>query len=452
MTTAGCYVHIPFCVRKCAYCDFNSYSGYTDDGVARYVAALEREIRDSRAGTPAPHPDRTGKAGTPAPHPDRTRQAGTPAPHSEDERGATGAAATTVLSPQDWGPGSRGKDPAPLAVDTIFFGGGTPTAIPAASEARLLKAVLDTLPVTPDAEITTEANPGTMDVRHLAVLREAGFNRISFGVQSFDPGLLKTLDRIHSADEARNAVKAARDAGFDNVSIDLMFALPRQTLGQWQSTLDEAFALQTDHISLYSLIVEEGTGFHTLYRKGRLPLPDEDTAAQMFQMAIDGARDAGLAQYEISNFARPGRESRHNIHYWRNEPYYGFGCGAVAYLDGARRTNVKSPVKYAEMMEAMPHPQAPSPAKEGGMGLTLDVEELSREDTMAETMMLGLRLTQEGVDCRRFASRFGVDPRELYACEVAKFGGRGLLEVAGDNLRLTPKGVFLANEVMMAFV
>jgi oxygen-independent coproporphyrinogen-3 oxidase len=388
METAGCYVHIPFCVRKCAYCDFNSYSGYTDSGVARYVAALEREIRS-----------------------------------------------TSPLHPVDV---SRAFAPS-RCVDTIFFGGGTPTAIPAVDEARLLKAVMESLPVSPEAEITTEANPGTMDTRHLAVLREAGFNRISFGVQSFDPGLLKTLDRIHSADEGKNAVRAARDAGFENVSIDLMFALPRQAKSQWQATLDQAFALGTDHISLYSLIVEEGTGFYTLYRKGRLPLPDEDTAAEMFQMAIDSAEAAGFVQYEISNFARPGRECRHNVHYWRNEPYYGFGCGAVSYLDGSRCTRVKSPVKYAEMVDA-------------GADLVIDCETSTPVDAMAETMMLGLRLTREGIDCVRFAQRFGVDPRDRYAVDIDRFVERGLLEVEGDNLRLTKCGVFLANEVMMAFV
>jgi oxygen-independent coproporphyrinogen-3 oxidase len=303
----------------------------------------------------------------------------------------------------------------------------------------LLKAVMESLPVSPEAEITTEANPGTMDTRHLAVLREAGFNRISFGVQSFDPGLLKTLDRIHSADEGKNAVRAARDAGFENVSIDLMFALPRQAKSQWQATLDQAFALGTDHISLYSLIVEEGTGFYTLYRKGRLPLPDEDTAAEMFQMAIDSAEAAGFVQYEISNFARPGRECRHNVHYWRNEPYYGFGCGAVSYLDGSRCTRVKSPVKYAEMVDA-------------GADLVIDCETSTPVDAMAETMMLGLRLTREGIDCVRFAQRFGVDPRDRYAVDIDRFVERGLLEVEGDNLRLTKCGVFLANEVMMAFV
>ena len=372
----GCYVHIPFCVRKCAYCDFNSFSGYTDGSVRRYVHALTQEITQAPVDAP---------------------------------------------------------------IDTIFFGGGTPTAIPAADEAALLRAVLATHDVTPDAEITTEANPGTMDTAHLEVLRAAGFNRISFGVQSFDADLLKTLDRIHSAQDALNAVEAARAAGFDNVSIDLMFALPRQTRAQWQSTLDQALALETEHISLYSLIVEPGTGFYTLQQKGRLPLPDEDLAAEMFQMAIDAAASAGLAQYEISNFAKPARECRHNLHYWRNEPYYGFGCGAVAYLGGARRMNAKSPAKYAQLIES-------------NGDLTESCETLTRDETMAETMMLGLRLTQEGVNCQRFAQRFGADPRQLYAAEIAKFTQRGLLELTGDTLRLTPQGVFLANDVMMEFV
>ncbi|MGI4790572.1 MAG: radical SAM family heme chaperone HemW [Janthinobacterium lividum] len=372
----GCYVHIPFCVRKCAYCDFNSYSGYTEDHIARYVRALTQEIRHT--------------------------------------------------TPQQ-------------TADTIFFGGGTPTAIPATDEAALLQAVLETLPVTPGAEITTEANPGTMDVQHLEVLRAAGFNRISFGVQSFDGDLLKTMDRIHSVEEAKNAVKAARAAGFDNVSIDLMFALPRQTLKQWRDTLSQALELETNHLSLYSLIVEEGTGFYTLQQKGRLPLPSDDTAADMYEMAVETAQSAGYAQYEIANFAKPGFESRQNLHYWRNEPYYGFGCGAVAYLNGARRMNIKSPAKYADALES-------------GADLTLSTETLTEEESMAETMMLGLRLTREGVDCQRFQDRFGIDPRIKFAAEIETFTRRGLLETTETSLRLTPQGVFLASEVMVAFV
>ena len=372
----GCYVHIPFCVRKCAYCDFNSYSGYTDAHIARYVKALECEIRQT------------------------TRR---------------------------------------NAVDAVFFGGGTPTAIPAADEAALLRAVLEALPVTQEAEITTEANPGTMDVRHLSVLREAGFNRISFGVQSFDAGLLKTLDRIHSADEAKSAVKAARAAGFENVSLDLMFALPRQTLKQWRDTLTQALELGTDHLSLYSLIVEEGTGFYTLQQKGRLPLPSDDQAADMYEMAVEVAQSAGYRQYEIANFARPGRECRQNLHYWRNEPYYGFGCGAASYGDGIRRMNVKAPAKYAEAVEQ-------------GADLTLSAETLTADETMAETLMLGLRLTREGVGFERFRDRFGVDLRDKFAAEIETFTRRGLVEATDTCLRLTPQGVFLASEVMVAFV
>lgn len=378
MEGMGCYIHIPFCAHKCAYCDFNSYAGYRESTIKRYVTALQSHIRS--AGI---HPN------------------------------------------------SR--------VDTVFFGGGTPTAIPAVDQARILEAVRQTLPVAPSAEITTEANPGLSDTAGLAVLRRAGFNRVSFGVQSFDTGLLKALDRIHTADEARQAVQSAREAGFENVSVDLMFGLPRQTMAQWKDTLGQALDLGTDHISLYSLIVEEGTGFATLARKGRLPLPDDDLVAEMYQCAIDAARSAGLFQYEISNFARPGLECRHNIHYWRNDQYYGFGAGAVSYLDGVRRTCRKLPGEYAEFV------------KNGGE-LTFEAEELTLPQQMAETMMLGLRLTREGVDCGRFRERFGLDPRDVYPCPIERFTNLGLLEIAGDSLRLTERGVFLGNEVMQEFV
>ena len=377
-TRRGCYVHIPFCVKKCAYCDFNSFSGFTDNSVARYVDALEREISASA--------------------------------------------------------------PTPIAVDTIFFGGGTPTAIPADQEARLLRAVLETLPVTPDAEITTEANPGTTDAAQFAALREAGFNRVSVGVQSFDASLLHTLGRIHSADDAKNAVRQARAAGFENVSVDLMFGLPRQTLTQWRDSLAQALELGTEHLSLYGLIVEAGTGFHTLRQKGRLPLPGEDLEADMYALTLEMTHAAGFAQYEISNFARAGRECRHNLGYWHNEEYYGFGCGAASYLGGARRMNIKSPVKYADAVKR-------------GEDLTFDCETLGARETMAETIMLGLRLTREGVDGARFLSRFGVGLRDMFASEIDDFVQRGLLtETANGGICLTERGVFLASEVMMAFV
>jgi oxygen-independent coproporphyrinogen-3 oxidase len=331
-----------------------------------------------------------------------------------------------------------GPEPA-STVDTIFFGGGTPTAIPADDEIRLLNAVQNRFDVTCDAEITTEANPGTTDIVNLALLRAAGFNRISFGVQSFDSDLLRALDRIHSPDEARIAISAARSAGFENLSLDLMFALPRQTMDQWRRSLDEALALEPDHLSMYSLIVEPGTGFYTLKNKGRLPLPDEDLAADMFAAAIETAADAGYVQYEISNFAKPGRECRHNLHYWRNEPYFGLGCGAVSYLNGIRRAKIKSPAAYVEAVNR-------------GDCAAGSSEELTERETMAETMMVGLRLTREGVSFSRFKERFGVDLCDVYRSEVERFRTRGLLDVTEECVRLTPKGVFLGNEVMMEFV
>ena len=394
---AGCYVHIPFCVRKCAYCDFNSYSGYTDGLIQRYVAALECEIRDLA--------NRTSLLPDPVP----------------PELGARGM---TWFAPP---------------IDTIFFGGGTPTAIPSEDLVRLLNAVRESYSVDASAEITTEANPGTADISGLSILRAGGFNRISFGVQSFDAGLLKTLDRIHSAEEAVTAVRAARSAGFDSLSIDLMFGLPRQTISQWRETLDKALTLETDHISLYSLIVEEGTGFYTLRRKGRLPLPDDDTSAEMFQMAIDAALSAGYEQYEVSNFAKPGKACLHNIHYWNNDPYYGFGCGAVSYLNGERATRIKSPTKYCEAVET-------------GKDLLFEVEGADQTLAMGDTMILGLRMTRDGVDCARFHARYGVDPRERYADIIGRHTQNGLLEQIGERLRLTPHGVFLANDVMLDFV
>jgi oxygen-independent coproporphyrinogen III oxidase len=372
----ACYVHIPFCERKCAYCDFNSYSGYTSALVERYVKALLEEIN------------------------------------------ATGE---------------------PQPVDTIFFGGGTPTAIPASLQAAILKAVLDKFPITDSLEITTEANPGSSDVEGLAVLRRAGFNRISFGVQSFDNGLLKALDRIHSADEAIRAVEAAKVAGFDNISIDLMFGLPSQTLAQWEDTLAIGLSLGVQHISLYNLIVEAGTGFATLARKGRLLLPDDDVMADMYSMAIKAAQNAGMAQYEISNFALHGRECRHNIHYWQNDPYYGFGAGAVGYNDSIRRTNIKRPVAYCKAVES-------------GQSLAAEIDDSPRAVRMSETMMLGLRMTKQGVSYSKFTDRYAGDLLKLWANEVQEFSDGGLLEVTHDRILLTERGMFIANDVMAAFL
>jgi oxygen-independent coproporphyrinogen-3 oxidase len=335
------------------------------------------------------------------------------------------------------------SDPPALdeVVDTIFFGGGTPTAIPAADEAAILKMAVGHVRVGEGAEITTEANPGTADIAGLAILRAAGFNRISFGVQSFDDALLRSIDRIHSADEAKKAVRAARSAGFDNVSIDLMFGLPGQTMTQWRDTLDQALELETDHLSMYALIVEDETGFGKMLRAGTLFLPEDDLSADMYLASIERASAAGYQQYEISNFARPGRECRHNLHYWRLDDYLGYGAGAVQSRAGVRRTNVLRPAKYVQAIES-------------GSDLGEINEELTADIRRGESMMLGLRMTSEGVDVERFSRLFGRSPLACWPSEIRHYTRIGLLEAMDQEvrLRLTPRGVFLANEVMQEFV
>ena len=291
------------------------------------------------------------------------------------------------------------------------------------------------------AEITTEANPNSADIAGLSTLREAGFNRISFGVQSFDKGLLQVIDRVHSADEAKAAVHAARRAGFENISIDLMFGLPGQSMIQWQDTLKQALDLETDHLSMYALIVEEGTGFGTMARKGKLILPHDDLVTDMYAYAIQRVGEAGYEQYEISNFAKPERECRHNEHYWRADSYYGFGAGAAGMRGGTRRMNLLLPGKYAD-------------AVINGASLVHEEERLTLEDRRGEAMMLGLRMTRSGIDTADFRRRFGEAPQEIWPSEIERFNALGLLDTAAqpEVLRLSERGVFLGNEVMAAFI
>lgn len=374
--TAGVYIHIPFCVKKCGYCDFNAYSGYKAAIKARYVEAVCREI-ESRA------------------------------------------------EPQ-------------TRVPTIFFGGGTPTVLAASDLARILATVKASFSVDGDAEVTTEANPGDASPQYLSDLRAAGFNRLSYGVQTFNDRLLKTIDRIHTGEDARAAVAMAKAAGFANLSIDLMFALPRQTMADWDRSLDEAFALDVPHLSMYALIVEEKTLFHARQQRGKLPLPSEAMEAAMFARAIERATAAGWRRYEVSNYARPGFESRHNRLYWRNEEYFGIGAGAASYLDGARTVNERLPSRYADSITAK--------------GTAFDSEErLTPRETMGETMMLGLRMAG-GVDLDAFAARFGVRAEAVYADEIARLTTGGFLEVADNHIRLTGRGLFVGNEVMLAFL
>ncbi len=374
--TAGVYVHIPFCVKKCGYCDFNAYSGYRDATKVKYVDALCREI--------------------------------------------------------------AGRSEPLTQVPTIFFGGGTPTTLSASDLSRILETVQRSFAVDADAEISLEANPSDATQEYLAELRQSGFNRISFGVQTFNDRLLKSIDRIHSADDARTAVAAAKAAGFGNLSIDLMFGLPRQTLADWDRSLDAAFALDVPHLSMYGLIVEEGTVFWAKKERGKLPLPSEKIEAAMFGRAIERAIPAGYGRYEVSNYARPGFESRHNQIYWRNEDYFGFGAGAASYRAGIRSLNERLPGRFADRVNA------------DGTA-TVEQEELTDTEAMGETMMVGLRMAS-GIDLNLFADRFGVRAEAHFASQIADLQTSGLLEVTDGYLRLTERGLFLASEVMMRFL
>jgi oxygen-independent coproporphyrinogen-3 oxidase len=303
---------------------------------------------------------------------------------------------------------------------------------------RIFETVRENFTVDDDAEVSTEANPSDADETYLRTLRNAGFNRLSFGVQTFNDRLLKTIDRVHSGQDAVGAIETAKRAGFDNISIDLMFGLPRQTLADFDRSLDAAFALDVPHLSIYGLIVEERTPFYARRERGKLPLPSENVETAMFARAMDRTHQAGYRRYEISNYARPGFESRHNQIYWRNEAYFGFGAGAAAYIAGVRSLNEMHPIRYADLALAGKIP-------------TTESETLTPGETMGETMMVGLRLA-DGVDLCRFAERFGVRAEEHFAEVVERQVKHGLLEQTDTHLRLTERGVFLASEVMAEFV
>ncbi|MEN6520647.1 MAG: radical SAM family heme chaperone HemW [Armatimonadota bacterium] len=365
------YTHIPFCRAKCFYCDFNSYP-HMEDRFDAYVDALVSEIY------------------------------------------------STKLS------GFR--------LDSAYFGGGTPTVLSPGLLSKVLDALRTHFGFSDDIEATIEANPGTINSQSVAELRSAGFNRLSIGIQSFNDSILARIGRIHTAEQAKDAFYMGRSGGFDNISIDLMYALPGQSVLEWQRTLDSALTLSPEHISLYELTVEEGTIFGNLRKKCMLQLPDEDQQIEMYAVAIETLASAGYERYEISNFAIPGRRSRHNMTYWRNEPYYGFGAGASGYVEGVRYTNLKDPVRYIDAVLSARSAVETS-------------EALAGRQAMGETIMLGLRMI-DGMDMDAFKARFGVGFEESYPEEFARLSARGLIEIDGRFLRLTAAGLLVANEVM----
>jgi oxygen-independent coproporphyrinogen-3 oxidase len=372
------YVHIPFCERKCAYCDFNAYSGMANLAEP-LVASLHREI----------------------------------------ERAADTAHSGRLVT-------------------SVFFGGGTPTFLTGAQLSGLLDALRRAFQVADDAEITSEANPTSADSERFARMHDAGFNRLSIGVQAFDDALLQCTDRQHTAQEAEDALHTARRAGFTNLSLDLMFGLPTQTRDDWQKTLERALDIGTEHLSTYALTLEPGTRFERLHAGGKLPLPDEDDELWMYEHAMARLTAAGFDHYEVSNFARPGYQSRHNRVYWHNEEYLGFGPGAVSYVDGRRWKKEKQPSRYIAKVRS-------------GDDLCVESDTLTPEQTFGETLMLGLRL-REGVTLSRLRTRFHRDPLEKWHEIVEKLIRQGLLEQEGDTLRLSKTGLLFANNVFVEFL
>lgn len=373
--TIGLYIHIPFCRQKCLYCDFPSYAG--KEGMQEaYVNALEAEIR------------RQGKQ-------------------------------------------YKGKK-----VSSVFFGGGTPTALPIPFLQKLMQAVWESWQITDGAEITTEANPGTLDAEMAKALKEMGFNRLSMGVQAWQNRLLKELGRIHTIEQFQENFKAVREAGFENVNVDLMFALPDQSMQDWQETVREITAMQPEHISAYSLIIEEGTPFFERYEKGFLEPAAEELDREMYHWAIGALKEAGYQQYEISNFAKVGQQSQHNRIYWQAEEYLGMGLGAHSYMEGTRFHNTYDLQEYIAA---------------NGENKKEDMEQITEEDAMGEFMFLGLRLT-EGVTFARFRERFGKEMQEFYKAQIMELEQMELLESDTKGIRLTQKGIDVSNFVFEKFL
>ncbi len=387
LDTISLYLHIPFCHAKCHYCDFNSYAGML--GLReQYVAALVDEI---------------------------------------------------ALA------GSRARDPQgrPRRCRTIFFGGGTPSLLTPEQVAQIIAAARKAFALDESAEITLEANPGALEYDRLDAVRAAGVNRLSMGAQSFDADLLRWMGRIHSPEEIVTAFAAARAAGFTNINLDFIFALPGQTQALWEETLERALALGPDHLSLYNLIVEEGTPLYGWVRRGKVREVDEDTAADMYEFAQRRLGAAGYEHYEISNWARPGHACQHNLTYWRNLAWIGLGAGGSSFYAGHRFTNARPIRDYIARVRAS---VASGEAGALPAGAIVEQEAIPRELEMAETAMLALRLTR-GLSLASFAERYGADFWATFDERLRDINALDLLAEVDGWVRLTERGRMVGNEV-----
>ena len=311
-----------------------------------------------------------------------------------------------------------------IPAKTIFFGGGTPTFLGEEQLLRIFSSVVEAHPPADGAEITSEANPGTVDAAKFRAMQAAGFNRISLGAQSFLDSDLIRLDRIHQAGDIERAVMAARQAGFENVNIDLIFALPGQTMAAWRRNLARAFSLETNHLSLYCLTIEPNTAFYKRQLKGELDLPDDEAQVAMYDLCCERAQQNGFEQYEISNFAKPGHECRHNLCYWYGEPYAAYGPGAVGFMDGSRFTNLKHPERYCDAVEKR-------------QTIAFESERIDEATHQTEKIMLGLRLNK------------GIDLDGVSANGVGRLLERGWIEVIDETVRLTKEGRHFCSEVAL---
>lgn len=381
------YLHIPFCTSKCGYCDFNSYEGL-DHVVPDYTPALVREM-------------------------------------------------------ELWAPAAR-----KYRVDTIFFGGGTPSLTSIADMQVLADALREQYDLSPDVEWTLEANPTELTREHLEGLRGIGVNRLSMGVQSMHADELELLERQHTPERVAQAVEDARAAGFENLNLDLIFGLIGHSLERWQSTLEQVLAFQPEHLSCYALTVEPGTALYYRVQKGLLEEPDPDLAADQYDWTRERLAAAGYGQYEISNWSKPGQACRHNLVYWHAEPYLGMGAGAHSFFIGRRMANLDSPTRYVEAVNASYEERQASAGGRAELRQVAGGEVPDEATQRADAMILGLRLL-EGVDMEAFRTRFGVSVDDAFADALKRHEGLGLLERAGGHLRLTERGLLLANEVFV---
>jgi oxygen-independent coproporphyrinogen III oxidase len=363
------YVHIPFCLKKCLYCDFNSYTNI--DLQNSYLKALEKELLNIRQ----------------------------------------------------------------TKFETIFIGGGTPTIL----SINNLEYLLGMLKRFNASEFTIECNPGTLNGEKLKLMKDLGVNRLSIGLQAWQNKHLESLGRIHNQKEFIDNYKLAREYGFDNINIDLMFGIPNQTLEEWKETICNVIELKPEHLSCYGLIIEEGTPFYSLYEKGFYKAVDEDVERQMYYFVIDELKKNNYKHYEISNFAFPKHECRHNITYWKNEEYYGIGAGAHSYINKTRYSNVMDVEMYITNIN------------KGNESWIENRIAVTRQDEISEYMFLGLRLL-DGINKEQFKKRFDIDLYTLFGDEINELKTLKLIKETGNNIALTSLGVDLSNQVFLRFI